>query len=64
MSTITQHSDIIIVGAGPAGLAFARFFKGTDLKLTLIEKSALSSLQDPAYDGSCGCCWWTNRSWS
>ncbi len=51
MSTITQHSDIIIVGAGPAGLAFARFFKDTDLKLTLIEKSALSSLQDPAYDG-------------
>lgn len=51
MSTTAQHSDIIIVGAGPAGLAFARFFQGTDLRLTLIEKSALSALQNPAYDG-------------
>lgn len=51
MSSTAQLSDIIIVGAGPAGLAFARFFHGTDLKLTLIEKSPLSALQNPAYDG-------------
>ncbi|WP_294033188.1 5-demethoxyubiquinol-8 5-hydroxylase UbiM [uncultured Moraxella sp.] len=47
----TTHSDIIIVGAGPAGLAFARYFKGSELRLTIIEKAPLSSLQNPAYDG-------------
>lgn len=46
-----QHSDIIIVGAGPAGLAFARYFKGSDLKICIIEKAPLSALQNPSYDG-------------
>lgn len=45
------HSDIIIVGAGPAGLAFARYFAGSELRITLIEKAPLPSLQNPAYDG-------------
>lgn len=51
MSDSAHHSDIIIVGAGPAGLAFCRFFKGSDLRLTLIEKAPLTVLQTPAYDG-------------
>lgn len=44
-------SDIIIVGAGPAGLAFARYFKHSDLRLTLIEKSSLDDIANPKYDG-------------
>lgn len=46
-----KKSDIIIIGAGPAGLAFARHFKGSDLTLTLIEKSSLDDIANPAYDG-------------
>ncbi|OOR91314.1 ubiquinone biosynthesis protein UbiH [Moraxella caviae] len=47
----THHSDIVIVGAGPAGLAFARYFKGSDLRLIIVEKSTLSAIENPAYDG-------------
>lgn len=43
--------DIIIIGAGPAGLAFAQHFKGTDLTIAIIEKSPLQSIAHPAYDG-------------
>lgn len=46
-----MNTDILIVGAGPAGLAFARQFKGSRLRLTVIEKSPLESIQNPAYDG-------------
>ncbi|MFB6348980.1 5-demethoxyubiquinol-8 5-hydroxylase UbiM [Moraxella sp. ZJ142] len=51
MSNIANHSDIVIVGAGPAGLAFARFFKGSDLRLSIVEKAPLSAIENPAYDG-------------
>lgn len=43
--------DIIIIGAGPAGLAFARHFKGTDLQIAIIEKAPLDGIAHPAYDG-------------
>lgn len=43
--------DIIIIGAGPAGLAFARHFKDTDLQLAIIEKSPLDAIAHPTYDG-------------
>lgn len=46
-----MDTDIIIVGAGPAGLAFARQFKDTGIQVTVIEKSSEESLQNPAYDG-------------
>lgn len=48
---MTTRSDIIIVGAGPAGLAFARYFKHSDLRLTLIEKSSPDNIAHPKYDG-------------
>lgn len=44
-------SDIIVIGAGPAGLSFARGVAPTGLKVTLIEKSPESVLADPPYDG-------------
>lgn len=43
--------DIIIIGAGPAGLAFARHFKDTPLQIAIIEKAPLESIAHPAYDG-------------
>ncbi len=46
-----MDSDIIIVGGGPAGLAFARQFKGSSLKITVIEKASEETLSNPAYDG-------------
>lgn len=45
-----QH-DIIIIGAGPAGLSFARSLADTGLNIVLIEKSSTSTLADPSYDG-------------
>lgn len=46
-----MNSDIIVIGAGPTGLAFARQFANTNINLTIIEKSPLTVLQDPPYDG-------------
>ena len=43
--------DITIIGAGPAGLSFARSLANTDLKVALIEKLPRSTLCDPAFDG-------------
>ncbi len=43
--------DLIIIGAGPAGLSFARLLADTGLHIALIEKSSLDDLKDPAEDG-------------
>lgn len=43
--------DIIIVGAGPAGLCLARALRDTGLSICLIEKQARNSLQQPCFDG-------------
>ena len=48
---MSLHSDILVVGAGPAGLSFAAELAGSGLKVTLIEKSPLEVLQNPPYDG-------------
>ena len=48
---MSLHSDILVVGAGPAGLSFAAELAGSGLKITLIEKSPLEMLQNPPYDG-------------
>lgn len=44
-------SDIIVIGAGPAGISFARGVAPSGLRVTLIEKSPESVLADPPYDG-------------
>ena len=46
-----MNYDIVIIGAGPAGLSFARTLKDTNLKIALIEKLTLDELKDPAEDG-------------
>ena len=43
--------DIIIIGAGPAGLSFARSLADTQLNIALIERSPKADLVEPAYDG-------------
>lgn len=48
---MTPTSDIIVVGAGPAGLSFAASLAGSGLNVTLIEKSLHETLQNPPYDG-------------
>ena len=43
--------DIVIVGAGPAGLTLACGFANTKLKVAVIEKLSKKILTNPAIDG-------------
>ena len=43
--------DILVVGAGPAGLSFARSLKDSGLNILIIEKSSMDDLRNPAPDG-------------
>ncbi|WP_306286183.1 FAD-dependent monooxygenase [Sphingomonas sp. Ant20] len=46
-----MEHDLIVVGAGPAGLAFARALAGTGLSIALVERQSRAALADPACDG-------------
>lgn len=46
-----QGFDIIIIGAGPAGLSFATLMAPSGLRIALIEKQSAAALKNPAYDG-------------
>ena len=43
--------DIIIIGAGPSGLAFACLLADIGLDIAIIEKSSYEKLENPDYDG-------------
>ena len=43
--------DIAVVGAGPAGLCFARSLAGSGLSVALVEKQPLTAIAEPAFDG-------------
>lgn len=46
-----MNADIAIVGAGPAGLCFARSLAGSGLSVAIIEKQPLEAIAKPAFDG-------------
>lgn len=43
--------DLIISGAGPAGLSLARALSGCGLRMAVVEPQALDVLRDPPFDG-------------
>jgi ubiquinone biosynthesis UbiH/UbiF/VisC/COQ6 family hydroxylase len=43
--------DLIIIGAGPAGLCLAQALRGSGLRVCVVEQNSRDSLQDPAFDG-------------
>ena len=43
--------DVAIVGAGPAGLCFARSLAGSGLSVAIVEKQPLEAIAQPAFDG-------------
>lgn len=43
--------DILIIGAGPAGLSFARSLADLPLKVAILERSSKSTLENPPEDG-------------
>lgn len=43
--------DIIIIGAGPAGLGFARALAGSGLEIAIVESQSEAVLADPPEDG-------------
>lgn len=47
----STHHDVIIIGGGPAGLAFARSLAGCGLDIAIVERQPLEALADPAFDG-------------
>jgi ubiquinone biosynthesis UbiH/UbiF/VisC/COQ6 family hydroxylase len=49
--TATDVADVLIIGAGPAGLCLARALSGQGLKITVIEQQAEAGISDPAFDG-------------
>jgi len=46
-----MHYDIIIIGAGPAGLSFACSLADSGLRVLLVEKQPLDTLREPGIDG-------------
>lgn len=43
--------DVIVVGAGPAGLCLARALRDTGLTVCLLEQQSRAALESPAFDG-------------
>ncbi len=43
--------DVVVVGAGPAGLSFAASLRASGLRVVIVEKQGEAQLADPAYDG-------------
>lgn len=43
--------DLIVIGAGPNGLCFARALAGTGLKIALVEQQSRMALAEAAFDG-------------
>ena len=51
LKNLKSNYDVIIVGAGPAGLSFACSLIGLNLNILIIEKSIHESISNPKPDG-------------
>lgn len=49
--TQTHHSDVMIMGAGPVGLALALAIARAGLSVQVIDRITADTLADPAFDG-------------
>src|SRR3990167_1424086 len=47
----TMDFDLLISGAGPAGLCLARALSGCGLRIGVVEQLPLAAIENPAYDG-------------
>ncbi len=48
---MNTDTDIVVIGAGPVGLAFCRSMADSGLRLSVIEKSDAQTLENPPADG-------------
>jgi len=48
---VQEPYDVLIIGAGPAGLSFARSLADLPLRVAVIERSSQATLADPPEDG-------------
>lgn len=46
-----MNFDIVIIGAGPTGLSFARALADSGLRVAIIERQSEAALENPAFDG-------------
>ena len=46
-----MHHDVIIIGAGPAGLCLAKALCDLELKVALVERQPRAAIAEPAFDG-------------
>jgi ubiquinone biosynthesis UbiH/UbiF/VisC/COQ6 family hydroxylase len=46
-----MNYDVIVVGAGPAGLSMARSLASTNLKIALVDRQSHAQLEEPEFDG-------------
>lgn len=51
MTASSTLCDIVIIGAGPAGLSLAAGLGTAGFKVTVVDKQSQQALADPAYDG-------------
>jgi ubiquinone biosynthesis UbiH/UbiF/VisC/COQ6 family hydroxylase len=51
MMNVQSNFDVLVVGAGPAGLSFVRSLRDTNLRVALIDPATREALQQPQPDG-------------